>query len=342
MIRRSNAGKRCIFVSPKQPYEHAPEAENPGSGNNEARNHVHTVRVQSFRRLQSHSPEWAGKTFHGAIMKASQISSHRFSRQCLLFAVLGGAWFCPGAYAANESANVPSPTTQESPTNDVTIPPGTILPVRLNSLSSEKNKPGDVIKARIMQDVPLENGRKLRVGSSVLGRVVDVQSASSGRATLAIEFDSVVHGKERIPVRTHLRAVASTLEVEFAQIPPIGPSESDVYDWLPTTQIGGEVVYGKGGEVTNGDRVVGRSVNDGILAQPGSKEGSECRGPVEGNDRPQAFWVFSSDACGVYGFSKLTIGQTGRTDPQGKIVLGSEHGPVKIRSGSGMLLRVQE
>jgi hypothetical protein len=230
----------------------------------------------------------------------------------------------------------------ESPSQDVTIPPGTILPIRLNSLSSEKNKAGDLIKARIMQDVPLENGGKLRAGSSVLGRVVDVQPASSGKATLALEFDTVVRGKQRIPVRTHLRAVASTLEVEFAQIPPIGPSESDVYDWLSTTQIGGEVVYGKGGEVTNGDKVVGRSVNDGILARPNSKEGGKCRGTVEGNDRPQAFWVFSSDACGVYGFSHLTISQAGRTDPHGKIILASEHGPVKIRSGSGMLLRVQE
>jgi hypothetical protein len=269
---------------------------------------------------------------------------------------LGGSWPSAGVLGANKPTSLPAAKPALSSTvtdsdrsalagkssgQEVNIPLGTILPIRLNSLSSEKNKTGDLIKARIMQDVPLENGWKLRAGSSVLGRVVEVQPASSGKAKLALEFDTVVRGKGRIPVRTHLRAVASTLEVEFAQIPPIGPSESDVYNWLPTTQIGGEVVYGKGGEVTNGDRVVGRSVNDGILAQPNSKEGSKCRGPVEGNDRPQAFWVFSSDACGAYGFSNLTISHAGRTDPQGKIVLVSEHGPVKIRSGSGMLLRVQ-
>ena len=223
-----------------------------------------------------------------------------------------------------------------------TIPPGTILPVRLGSLSSEKTKKGDVIKARIMQDVPLENGSKLRAGSTVLGRVIDVISAKPGqKASLTIKFDTIVSGKESIPMTSHLRAIASALEVEFAQVPPIGPGESDVYDWLTTVQVGGEVVYGKGGEVYNGDRVVGRSVYDGVLAQVNAQSGTKCQGPVEGNDRPQAFWVFSSDACGTYGFPSLTISHTGRTDPQGEIVLVSLQGAIKIRSGSGMLLRVQ-
>lgn len=229
----------------------------------------------------------------------------------------------------------------KSPNQEISVPPGTILPVRLGSLSSQKAKKGDMIKARIMQDIPLENGAKLRAGSRVLGRVIDVSPAKPGqKATLTIKFDTVVRSKESIPLVTHLRAIASTLEIEFAQVPPIGPSESDVYDWLSTTQVGGEVVYGKGGEVYNGDRVVGRSVYDGVLAQVNAKEGTQCHGAVEGNDRPQAFWVFSSDACGAYGFISMTISHTGRTDPRGEIVLVSEQGPLKIRSGSGMLLRV--
>jgi hypothetical protein len=239
------------------------------------------------------------------------------------------------------------PVTHESSSADadasqLAIPPGTILPARLGSLSSEKSKRGDLIKARIMQDVPLGNGSKLRAGSAVLGRIVDVTPAGSGRkAALRLKFDTVVQGKKSASVITNLRAIASTLEVEFAQIPPIGPSESDVYDWLPTVQVGGEVVYGKGGEVTNGNRIVGRSTYDGVLAQVNANEDARCRGPIDGNDRPQAFWVFSSDACGPYGFSSLTISHFGRSDPRGEIALISERGPLKIRSGSGILLRVQ-
>lgn len=246
----------------------------------------------------------------------------------------------PALSSADGESNVAT-ANPKSADHEISIPPGTILPIRLGSLSSEKTKKGDVIKARIMQDVPLGNGSKLRAGSTVLGRVMDVNPASSGKASLGMRFDTVVQGKESIPITTHLRAIASTLEVEFAQVPKVGAGESDVYDWLTTVQVGGEVVYGKGGKVYNGGRVVGRSVYDGVLAQVNAREGTKCQGPVEGNDRPQAFWVFSSDACGTYGFPRMTISHTGRTDPRGEIVLVSERGPLKIRSGSGMLLRVE-
>jgi hypothetical protein len=192
-----------------------------------------------------------------------------------------------------------------------------------------------------MQDVPLDNRAKIRAGASVLGHVVDVTSSTLGnRATLTVTFDTLVQHGQSIPIVTNLRALASALEIEFAQVPPIGPGENDVYDWLATTQVGGEVVYGRGGVVANGTRVVGRAVNDGVLVHPSAKPGSACRGSVEGDDRLQALWVFSSDACGVYGFPHLIISHAGRTDPVGQIVLTSEEGPVKIRSGSGMLLRV--
>jgi len=255
----------------------------------------------------------------------------------------GFLWWLFQLFAVAIAFSVVTRAAATENTGSLAIPPGTILPVRLGGLSSQKAKKGDVIKARIMQDVPLGNGSKLRAGATVIGRVIDVSAANLGhKATLTMRFDAIVRGKESIPVATHLRAIASTLEIEFAQIPPIGPRESDVYDWLTTVQVGGEVVYGKGGEVYNGDRVVGRSVYDGVVAQVNVKEGTTCHGPVEGNDRPQAFWVFSSDACGAYGFPTMTISHTGRTDPRGEIVLVSEQGPLKIRSGSGMLLRVSQ
>ena len=257
----------------------------------------------------------------------------------LAFAFVPGADSSPNASLGSAKPELSSADTHVDP---LTIPPGTIIPIRLGSLSSEKSKPGDAIKARIMQDVPLGNGSKLRAGAKVFGRIIAVTpSTMATKATLTLKFDTVVQGKDSAPVLTNLRAMASTLEVEFAQTPTTGPGESDVYDWLPTVQVGGEVVYGKGGEVYRGDRVVGRATYDGVLAQVNPNEDANCRGPIDGNDRPQAFWVFSSDACGAYGFPYVTIGHEGRTDPRGEIVLVSEHGPVKIRSGSGMLLRVQ-
>jgi hypothetical protein len=261
----------------------------------------------------------------GDVMKS--IRGTCFSAWQLFLAIAFALSFSSRADTATEVTQ-PKSSSADADANQLAILPGTILPIRLGSLSSEKRKPGDPIKARIMQDVPLGNGSKLRAGSTVLGRIVEVTPAGSGKnATLTLRFDTVVQGKTSIPVLTNVRAMASALEVEFAQTPTTGPGESDVYDWLTTVQVGGEVV--------------GRSTYDGVLARVNASRDAKCRGPVEGNDRPQAFWVFSSDACGAYGFPTLTISHFGRSVPRGEIVLVSERGPVKIRSGSGMLLCVQ-
>ncbi len=79
---------------------------------------------------------------------------------------------------------------------------------------------------------------------------------------------------------------------------------------------------------------------DGVLSRLNSVPGGECGGEVDGNDQPQAFWVFSSRACGTYGFADVRITYTGQTNPLGEITLSSNQGALKIRSGSGMLLRV--
>jgi hypothetical protein len=118
-----------------------------------------------------------------------------------------------------------------------------------------------------------------------------------------------------------------------------------VYEWLATVQIGGHVVYGKGGLVTvadNPNQIVGKEVYGGVLANVTAKEGTKCRGDVDGNNAPQALWVFSHDACGTYGLEHISIAHAGRSEPLGLIVLASDKGALKIPGGAGMLLRVNE
>jgi hypothetical protein len=83
---------------------------------------------------------------------------------------------------------------------------------------------------------------------------------------------------------------------------------------------------------------------DGVLDQvnASSRQGKDCRGAVDGNSSPAAMWVFSSDACGTYGLSQIRIAHAGRTQPVGVIVLISEKGQLKLPSGAGMLLRVDQ
>jgi hypothetical protein len=223
------------------------------------------------------------------------------------------------------------------------IPAGTILPLQLNtSLNSKTSRSGQIVTARLMQDVPLPSGAKIRAGSKAIGHVLNVVEARDGSvAQLSLQFDTLEVSKQRVPITTNLRALASMMDVEYARLPDTGPDRgTSEYSW-DTTQIGGDVVYGRGGPVANGSHVVGTPTSDGVLVRVASKTGTKCRGELGGNDLPQALWLFSADACGTYGFADLAIAHAGRSNPVGQITLTSERGNFDVRSGSGMLLRVQ-
>ena len=223
-----------------------------------------------------------------------------------------------------------------------TIPGGTILPLQLNSaLRSNRASAGERISARVMQDVPLSGGLRIRAGASVIGHVVSATPAVNGRAAeISLRFDTLVSEKKRWAMTTNLRALATMMDVSEAQIPDSGPDRgTSEYSWT-TEQIGGEVDYRGGGAIVHASEIVGHSVPDGVLVRAISKPGEKCRGEVDGNDQPQALWVFASDACGLYDFPDLTLPHAGRTPPLGEITLQSSKGNVSVRAGSGMLLRV--
>ncbi len=223
------------------------------------------------------------------------------------------------------------------------IPPGTILPLRLNSkLNSKKAKPGQAVSASVMQDVPLPNASRIRAGAKVTGHVVDVKPASAtSAAAISLRFDTLVASKLRTPLVTNLRAMASMMAVHDAQLPENGPDRGTSENSWTTDQIGGEVVYRGGGPVANGFRVVGKPAPNGVLVHLRSRADGRCRGEVEGNDQLQALWVFSSDACGTYDLPEVSITHAGRSDPVGQITLASDNKDFEVGAGSGLLLRVK-
>lgn len=225
------------------------------------------------------------------------------------------------------------------------IPVGTIIPVRLSSsVDVRKAKPGQTITARVVQDVPLYNGESIKAGSRVMGKILTVTPARDSQpAELAFSFDKVEVSGQVLPIVTTLRALASPLEVESSQTQISGDDRGSTPAWDQTvTQIGGDVVYREQGTVNNGLDVVGKSVyagDWGVLSRVSSAAGGRCRGAIGANDQPQALWVFSHNACGVYGYN-ATIVHAGRTNPEGRIVLAlSEHDFV-LGSGSALLLRI--
>jgi hypothetical protein len=226
------------------------------------------------------------------------------------------------------------------------LPKGTILPVELrSSLDSRSAKPGQALKGRIAQDVPLPSG-KIRAGSKVIGHVVSVTKASGkgGEGQIALRFDRLIAGNKRIAITTNLRALASPMTVWEAQLPFTGPDRGTSENAWNTVLVGqDEVSYRGGGPVAKGLEVVGEpTAGGGVLVYASAAERMKCAGERFGNDRMQALWVFSSDACGLYGMEGMTLLHAGRSSPVGEITLGATRGNLALKSGSGILLRVDE
>ncbi len=224
----------------------------------------------------------------------------------------------------------------------VSVPSGTLLPIRLStSLSSRKSRPGQAIAGRVMQDVPLGQDGVIRSGARLTGRIVSVSPATNGSpAKISFVFDAIQIRHSTIHVFTNIRALASPLEIEIAQLPDTGPDRGTPPSAYTTVQVGGDVVYRGGGPVVQGEKVVGEPVAGGVLVTVSAAEGKPCRGVTDGNNRPQPLWLFSGDACGVYGYSQVAIAHAGRTSPTGEIAFAAtDDRDLDIRAGSGMLLR---
>jgi hypothetical protein len=223
------------------------------------------------------------------------------------------------------------------------VPVGIVLPVQLEtSISLKDAQPGGAVEARIAQDVPLPNREKIRARAVVKGSLVSVVKDSDGvGANLTLKFHQMEDGKQTFAFATSLRAIASLRAVRAAQMPYTGSDAGTPTGWADTVQIGGDIRFGDGGAVRNrAKQKVGKGVSGGVLVHVMANPGSGCNGPVNGDDHPQALWLFSSDACGVYDLKDIKIAHTGKAAPVGEITLHFARDDMKLESGTGMLLRV--
>jgi hypothetical protein len=223
------------------------------------------------------------------------------------------------------------------------IPDSSILPALLETtLSSKDSKTGAVITARIMQNVPLPGTFKLPAGSKLTGQVISVQPASADAGgSIVFRLDTLHLSHEAVRLTLRLRAAASYLEVRQAGIPRNGDQSGPQTAWT-TVQIGGDTVYRGGGSVRSRSGVTGKPVEGGVLVRLDANPARGCRNDGTG-ERAQALWLFSSDACGIYGLSDLSIVQPVKNSTgaaNGEITLKSTKGNVTLRDGSGLLLRV--
>ncbi len=243
----------------------------------------------------------------------------------------------------NAQPNTAPPAAINFPVSSSQVPNGTVLPIRLNrGFSTKSVHVGAPITGRLMQSVPLPNGTTIPEGATVSGKILSVAPASNGAdETVSFAFNQLAFDHQKFAIAVDLRALASMMTVELAQVPDQSYGFGTPPPWADTTQIGGDAVYGAGGEVTDSEnRRVGKALYNGVLVHVRAKPDGPCRGPLDGDDRLQALWLFSSDACGVYGMQGASIAHAGRTDPLGVVVLAAPTGKLRLGSGSAMLLRV--
>jgi hypothetical protein len=222
------------------------------------------------------------------------------------------------------------------------IPAGYILPARLDrTLSVGAARAGDVIKLQIMQEVPLPNRERIAFRSVVNGSVLRVvRDADEIGVELTLRFDIVRDHGQNLPVATSLRAIASDIVVRNAQMP--GAAYDEAFPrWATTAQIGGDIRYGDGDAVRNRwNETVGKAVLGGVLVHLKANPAMGCEGAEGADDRPQALWLFSANACGIYGLKGVELIHNGQSEPVGEITLDFKKANMKLRAGTGMLLRV--
>jgi hypothetical protein len=95
------------------------------------------------------------------------------------------------------------------------LPAETALPVMLEcAINAAKVTPGAIIRARLMQDVTLPSGVRIRAGTAVLGNIVEVtRPGTSSGSRVVFRFDRLVFDKRTLHFSSHLRALASMKEV---------------------------------------------------------------------------------------------------------------------------------
>ena len=218
------------------------------------------------------------------------------------------------------------------------LPAGVALPIMLSSdLNAKKDAAGKKVEGKVMQEVPLLSGQ-ISKGARITGHIVNVSKPGASGSAITLKFDSIQDGSRTIPLNAELIALASMTSVADAQSPinNTGTSQDSSDSWV-TRQVGGDLVNrgqhtagSPGGAV--GTWLEGTSVLMRLTPNPDAG----CP-DFPGYKAVQAVWIFSSAACGTYGFDDVVVTSSGAESPVGEISLGSSEN-VNVRGGSGWLL----
>lgn len=225
------------------------------------------------------------------------------------------------------------------------LPTSTTLPVVFErTIDAGKAKAGDVVRARTTQAISVP-GAEIGKGATLAGHVVEARAfvfdpthyAVQKASYLSIHFDQVEDKGVTIPLSVSVRALANRGDAYEAS----HPRHIDETDSLGTmVLIGGDHYSPIGKElISSGDEdIVGYIRKEGVFAHLLAGGGGDFL--CNGSDTEQAVGVFSAGACGLYGFSSLSMPDNGGRQT-GTFRLESRHYTVKLYAGSAALLQAQ-
>jgi len=227
------------------------------------------------------------------------------------------------------------------------IEPSTAIPIRfVHSVDAGKAHPGDQVLARTIQVVVLPSGQRLPKGTVVRGHIVQVRPHRRGTeeapeaqpSLLSIHFDQIEYAAEKLPVNLAVRALADSMESYDAAT----PYHLDETDGLGTmVLIGGGTFSPLDKIIRNEDStIIGHNRKDGVFApliavrDIAFIDSQTC----SSTEAEQAVAIFSPAACGLYGFSDVSMPDAGRNG-SGSFTLMSNERSVKLYAGTTALVQ---
>jgi hypothetical protein len=238
-------------------------------------------------------------------------------------------------------AQSPAPTTLATH-----LAASTTLPITFaRTVNAKSAHVGDPVSAKTIERVNLADGQVIPSGASVTGRIVDAVPfefdktpyARQNSSTLAIHFDSIDSKGTTLPLNVYVRALADPITTWDAQKPRPSDEDPDA----TTVQIGGgEIFEPHQGQVINMDGdIVGYQQHGGIYAHLLPASGNSPEG-CDGGSTEVPVALFSASACGLYGFTDVSMVHSGRTGNASTLILSSRRGSPEVWKGSTALLEV--
>jgi hypothetical protein len=248
-----------------------------------------------------------------------------------------------GAQASGSgSASTSAAASANVDNSSVNISSGTKIDATLTgSLDAKKNKPGDRVEARTMQDVKQDGKVVLKKGTRLVGHVTQAQARAGGQAQsqLGVMFDeAVLASGQKVPLNATVQALAA------AQSSTAATAGSD--EILPS---GGGMGSAQGSaRGTNGGLVGGMAstagATTGSVVNTAGSVTSNTAGTVNAATRStgavgglSSTGRLTSNSSGVFGLEGLSLDSAASSATQGSLIV-SQTKNVHLESGTQLLL----